>query len=268
MRLLVTALVVFATVVNGVASAGTIDGKPEVETGIENGDPYAELAGYVPGGGSLGGPSNGTVACRVSDTTFDDGVLVFSDPAQLEEGRWYWLSCDDLATGARIVERYFQYEPGDPPVSVPELRDAAYASLRLAHPTPATSPPLGADQLVGLPTWLWVDPVAWQPVSATASALGLSVTVRSEPTSVRWDLGDGGTVTCDGPGTPYDPSRPAADQRTDCSHVFQDRGRYDATATIVWRNSCSTSTGAACSLPTTARTTSFPVTVVERQAVG
>ena len=50
---------------------------------------------------------------------------------------------------------------------------------------------------------------AWSPVSATASAGAVTVTATATPTSVRWDMGNGDVVVCDGPGTPYDSARTA-----------------------------------------------------------
>ncbi|MGH9089941.1 MAG: hypothetical protein ACRDZR_00950 [Acidimicrobiales bacterium] len=49
-------------------------------------------------------------------------------------------------------------------------------------------------------------------------------------------MGDGQQVTCDGPGTPYDPSAP--DATTDCSYTWtqpsagQPGGAYQVTATV------------------------------------
>jgi hypothetical protein len=37
-------------------------------------------------------------------------------------------------------------------------------------------------------------------------------------------MGDGSTVTCDGPGTPYDPNDPTA--TTDCSYTWTQAGSY------------------------------------------
>jgi hypothetical protein len=49
----------------------------------------------------------------------------------------------------------------------------------------------------------------------------VSATITATPRSVRWDLGDGTTVECSGPGKPYDLSRPPEGQSTDCRHVYE-----------------------------------------------
>ena len=81
-------------------------------------------------------------------------------------------------------------------------------------------------------------------------------------------MGDGTRVTCDGPGTPYDDTKPESAQSTDCSHLYQSRGAYTASATITWSVAWSASDGSGGQLADASRTTQFPMNVVERQAVG
>lgn len=45
-------------------------------------------------------------------------------------------------------------------------------------------------------------------------------------------MGDGDSVTCDGPGTPYSASDPSA--TTDCSYTWRDPGSFTVTATVYW----------------------------------
>ena len=79
-------------------------------------------------------------------------------------------------------------------------------------------------------------------MTATATAGPVTTTATATPTKVVWDMGDGSTVTCDGPGTPYDPSSPAA--TTTCSYTWPAAGTYTVTATTYWSVSWS-ATGAA-----------------------
>ena len=89
-----------------------------------------------------------------------------------------------------------------------------------------------AAQLVGVPTWLWIDPGAWQTADASATAGPVTATATATPSKVVWDMGDGDTVTCDGPGTPYSASDPSA--TTDCSYTWTQPGSYEVTATVYW----------------------------------
>jgi hypothetical protein len=123
------------------------------------------------------------------------------------------------------------------------------------------------SQLVGVRTWLWIDPAQWQPQSATAAVPGLSATVTAQPTTVQWDMGDGTTLTCDGPGVAYDPGRPDGDQHSDCSHVFEHDGTHDVRATIEWQVRWTASDGSSGALPDVTRATQFPLQAEQRQAV-
>jgi hypothetical protein len=108
----------------------------------------------------------------------------------------------------------------------------AVKQLAFASPTIEMAPPSGSPQLVGVAAWLWIDPGAWKTLSASATAGPVTATATATPSKVVWDLGDGSTVTCDGPGTPYNPSEPNAS--TACSYTWPQAGSYTVTATVYW----------------------------------
>ena len=122
------------------------------------------------------------------------------------------------------------------------VAEQAAKTLGLTSPVIEMAPPDGHPQLVNVATWLWVSPAGWHPLTATASAGPVTTTATATPTKVVWDMGDGSAVTCDGPGTPYDPSSPAA--TTTCSYTWSTAGTYTVTATTYWSVSWS-ATGAA-----------------------
>ncbi len=125
--------------------------------------------------------------------------------------------------------------PANPVVLVRQ----ALSKLALPTPTIEMAPPPGQDQLVNVATWLWIDPSAWRGLSATASAGPVTTTAVATPAKVVWQMGDGQSVTCLGPGTPYDPSQPNA--TTDCSYTWtrssagQPGGAYQVTATLYYQ---------------------------------
>ena len=119
------------------------------------------------------------------------------------------------------------------------LAQLAVKYLRLPDPVIRSSPAPGALQLTRLPVWLWVAANAWQPQSKTAEVPGESVTATATPVSAAWSMGDGTTVTCKGPGTPYGGGNPAAASPTcgytyDQSSAGQPGGAYRVTVTITW----------------------------------
>jgi hypothetical protein len=106
---------------------------------------------------------------------------------------------------------------------------------------PAIRTPLGADQIgtVGIPLWLWTEqgPTTWGPNTATASVPGLSVTATAQAKWIDWDMGDGSSMRCDGPGTPYIPGQV---ESPTCDHVYiassagQPGDTYTVTGTTTW----------------------------------
>ena len=119
------------------------------------------------------------------------------------------------------------------------LAQVAVRYLRLPSPVISSSPGPADLQLTRLPVWLWVPPAEWQPESQTAQVPGESVTATATPVSTAWKMGDGGTVTCHGSGTPYDGGNPAAPSPT-CGYTYvhssagQPGGVFTVTVTITW----------------------------------
>jgi hypothetical protein len=215
----------------------------------------------APGGPDGGGSENDTLS-QFSGTYVD--------------AAWYYQTCRYLDTGGLASSNYWQYTPGNPSNPGPDLAALArqaYDEVPLAFPVPVTSPGIDVDQITGLPTWLWLESGSWSEPSARAEIPGFWVEVTAHPERVVWDMGDGETVTCDGPGTPYDPAVADDAQSSDCSHVYQHTsvdepdGQYQASVTIQWSVDWDSSTGAGGVLADASRTTTFALTVTERQAV-
>lgn len=104
-----------------------------------------------------------------------------------------------------------------------------------------TAPNVGGAGLVGLPVWLWttVNTDTWGPQTATASVPGLSVTATANASKIQWVMGDGGSVTCTTPGTPYSAGF-GGKPSPDCGYVYsqssgsQSGGKYTITAVTTW----------------------------------
>jgi hypothetical protein len=114
-----------------------------------------------------------------------------------------------------------------------------------------TSPPSGAEVVVGEPVFVSFADEVWSTVvDRTLTAGGITARVRAHPVrfSVRsGDPADLRSVTCDGPGRPYDPDDPASPRRQarrpgTCAVAYRTatdvRGRRDrwyGDVTVVWR---------------------------------
>lgn len=147
---------------------------------------------------------------------------------------------------------------------------AASARDRLALPAVAVRLSPVGEQLVGLPTWLWIDAAGWRPVSRSASVPGATVTATATPVSVRWTTGDGATLVCNGPGTPYSPTVAPEAPSPDCGHVYRavsPEGGLAVSATVTWSVSWS-GAGEAGVFPGLASTATVRADVVDAPAVN
>lgn len=190
------------------------------------------------GAGSAGAPACSYQALSTEDAAIADGLAQsgMGPPRGSEVGVWLRKVCVDdrgFSTGTVV------WAPQPPAVDPAALAQQALGYVPVPTPGIGMNPPSDRDQFVGLPIWLWLDRGGWQPVSASASAGGVTVTVTAVPERVSWDMGNGDTLSC-GPGTPYDPRRPEHQQSTDCSYTYrrssasQPRERYQVTATATW----------------------------------
>jgi hypothetical protein len=187
-------------------------------------------------------------------------------------GKWYRKVCTDEQGQSRgTVVWVADRESVDPVVL------AEQAAERVAVPEPSVNlnPSLAQNQIVNLATVLWIDPAQWQPVTTSASAAGVTANVAARPLRVEWDMGNGDTVTCEGPGTPFDPSAPDVTPDDACLYTYRrssataPNGAFTVTATTVWEVSWDAE-GApgGGSLGLSRRSTSFPIRVAEIQAVN
>ena len=147
---------------------------------------------------------------------------------------WFTATCGDPITGEWTNTT--MYALMDVNTGVELLAQEAVRSLVLPAPAIRLNPAPPAAQLVNVPTWLWLDGSSWGARSATASVPGLSVTATATPVSVTWSTGDGGSVTCHGPGTPWGGGDPMADS-PDCGHTYtrhSGAGVFTVRATITW----------------------------------
>ena len=179
-------------------------------------------------------------------------------------GTWYWKTCVDPNGFASGTVTWVPQRTDPETVARRALR---YSSL--ADPAIGMSPPPKRGAVVNVPLWLWVDSGAWDPTSATATVDGVTVTTTARPSRVVWNLGNGDELVCQGPGTPYDPARPEADQHSDCTYLFQQAGTFTITATIEWHVTW-TALGAAGGgdLGVVRRSASTTVAVSEIQALN
>jgi hypothetical protein len=162
-----------------------------------------------------------------------------------------------------------------PPPSPTELAIQALNRTPLPPPDMDMAPGGNIPQLVNLATFLWINPAQWVPQTASASAGGVTSTVTATPERVVWDMGQGDSVTCEGPGLPYEPNLPDDAQPSDCKFTYRasSANRPDKTfivrATIEYHVTWSASGAAGGGdLGISRRSSTTPVRVAELQALN
>lgn len=161
-----------------------------------------------------------------------------------------------------------------------QLARQALQTLVVPPPSPGRYPdgtlPDGRPYtVVRAPTWFWTDSTGWRPLTARADAGGVWAQVTVTPTRLSFSPGDGGaTVSCPGPGTPWDPSQGVwKPSPSGCSYSFaqssvdQPGGVVTATYGITWQVSWTSSAGASGTLPELTTTSPSSFAVAEEQTV-
>lgn len=124
--------------------------------------------------------------------------------------------------------------------SLEEVVQRSVKRLKLPKPVIRTSPDEDRAQVVHVPTWMWVEHSSWEPVSASAGVEGVRVTATARPRKAVWSMGEGGQVTCRGPGTPYSARYSPKASSPDCGYTYRRSsllskgGAYTVSVRVTW----------------------------------
>jgi hypothetical protein len=157
-------------------------------------------------------------------------------------GAWYLPSCKwpKHYYGNPMPAIWIVGPPPAAPTNPTFLVQQAVAHLTLDGPRIGMSPPSNRPQIVNVSTWLWISG-GWRGRSVTATAGRVTATATAVPYKVVWNMGDGRSVTCRGPGTEYKSNEPASAQSTTCSYTYSKPsstvpgGRFTVTATVYYQ---------------------------------
>jgi hypothetical protein len=234
------------------------DGPGGIECGLYNcevevdvpGQPGASHTDSSGGPGDTGGsnssgagdPDNKNVCTyKLADPQPPAGSLDW-DGHEPGDGAVYKQTCGwEGLDGNTIVRMVWLAEPPEQETIDPAvLAQRAVDSMTLLGPDIA-SPRATGRYTVGVPVWMWVNQSAttYGPNTASASAGGVTVTATAKVSKIVWQMGDGSTVTCTGPGTPYKGSSDMVQSPT-CGHRYSTTsaeapgGKYAVTATSTW----------------------------------
>lgn len=164
-----------------------------------------------------------------------------SDPAWNghADGAIYYCTTIPGPLGFAVTFYWWSATPpaGAPPDPRVVARQAiAVMNLRAINIGIVPEPQPGSVGIIGMPTWMWAqnpDASTWGPQMQSASTGGFTVTATAKAERTVWTMGDGATVTCTGPGTPYADSYGKQSSPT-CGHTYTRQGTYTVRATTYW----------------------------------
>jgi hypothetical protein len=213
-------------------------------------------------------------------------ALPVSDPPPpLGDPRWGGHTTGGIFLCAQDPPIWFWDESASVTIAPPAAQLAQIAETKLRLPTMAARSNGGPSHTtyVGIPTWLWLSGGQWHTeTSPPAAVAGESVTATAKPVSVSWSMGNGSSISCPGPGAPFnsaDPSHPACGYtyRVDSSRQPQ-TGRsandryFVVRGTVTWQitwkctgHACDESAGVLPDLQI--RTTAMPLRVFQIETV-
>jgi hypothetical protein len=161
-----------------------------------------------------------------------DGGAVYGcyQPPPLDLDVYIWLASSPAASGA-----------GPSPRAVAEMA-IDQMNLQAIEIGVVPEPRPGYIGIVGQPVWMWATnpgPNTIGPITASASAGGITATATGRIHRITWSMGDGSTVVCTGAGTPFTDAF-AGTASPDCGHVYTTSSagnpgdKFTVTATSDW----------------------------------
>ncbi|MFG1705401.1 hypothetical protein ACFLIM_19605 [Nonomuraea sp. M3C6] len=190
-------------------------------------------------------------------------------------GQISYVQCDTGPDGQRNV--FNAVVPGDraaPAVTPEMLMEQALRLLTPPTPKIVTAPPRGKNGYVGLRQFFWAEPGQWHPISKKVTAGPVWAEVTAAPTKLTIQPGAGqATLSCPGPGVPYDPAKSPDDQNIECTHVFTEssaglpKSQYQVKFSTVWSANWTGSGGAGGPLAPITTSTTFPLRIGQAPAL-
>ncbi len=261
----------------GGANCGLYTCQVEVDVPGSDGPPGGESRpGTGAGGKESGDASRWTCTYELADPQPPEGSKEW-DGHKPGDGAVYEEECQFDApsnvTMARMV--WLADPPEEDAVDPAVLAQQAVDEMLLRGPEIGITPKPGGKGVVGMPVYMWTARGAetYGPNTASASAGGITVTATAKVAKIEWQMGDGTTVTCTTPGTPYK-AEYGKKPSPDCGHRYTKpssttaSGDYHVTATSTWDIDWQVNGGGASGEMTEIRDSAVDITVAEVQVLN
>lgn len=171
--------------------------------------------------------------------TYSNGVPADWKPG--DPGQLWNVICPGVGRELAGGTHFSVTGPAGGGVDIQALAQQAVENLRLEGADIGIAPNPTGVGVVGMPVWIWNRPAPTRtgPATASASAGGVTVTATGKVRKVTYTMGDGATVVCTAPGTPY-AAQYGKQMSPDCAHRYTapsstvTGGRYKVAATTTW----------------------------------
>ncbi|MFC5829518.1 hypothetical protein [Nonomuraea insulae] len=191
------------------------------------------------------------------------------------ENQIRYVQCDDGPDGKEnVFNAVSPADPGEPAITPEMLMERALRQLTPPEPKISTAPPRNKDGYVGLRQFFWAEPGQWRAISKKATAGPVWAEVTATPTKLTIRPGEGQTtLTCSGPGVPYDKAKSPDDQNDECTHVFTQSSaglpdsRYHVKVSVTWSAHWTGSGSAGGALAPITTSMAFPLRIGEAPAL-
>lgn len=192
-----------------------------------------------------------------------------------ENGQWWTCQLDSNGTSASFA--VWWVPDGSAPVDPAAIAQQLRVSLPYELTDAKIAPPPTYHSYISYVNWLWVESGQWHDVTASRSVGGATVTLTATPSYTSWDMGNGDTVSCVGPGREWAKGMPE-DAPTNCSYAYDEMedpegDTWTVTArinyTLAWtcRGNCGGLTSGDLGSQLAAAGDSTTITVYQRQTV-
>ncbi|NJP97995.1 hypothetical protein HCN51_52705 [Nonomuraea sp. FMUSA5-5] len=188
------------------------------------------------------------------------------------EGQISYVQCDEGPDGKKNM--FNAATPADPAITPEMLMEQALRELTPSKPKIVTAPPRGKPGYVGLRQFFWFEPGQWHAISRKATAGPVWAEVTATPSVLTIQPGERqSTLTCRGPGVPYDLTKSPDEQNSECTHVFTQssaglpNSEYRVKATVTWSAAWSGSGGSGGTLAPITTSATFPLRIGEAPAL-
>lgn len=133
----------------------------------------------------------------------------------------FWTCTECAAGSATCTGQVWWVENGTEPVDPVAIATQLRVSLPYELADAKIAPPPSYHTYISYKNWLWVQSSQWHTVTASQSVRGATVTLTATPSYTSWDMGNGDTVSCVGPGREWVKGMPE-DAPTNCSYAYDE----------------------------------------------